>query len=158
MASPPFPSIDPPVLYASWNHFLFTDGTNNTHTLVYNHPTSPDLRVAYGVTSLVNFWFFVSMTPSQETQFHSIWTAWRNKPVNSGNTHEYTAYSTKPPTCGTPNTLPCPPDPQLSGRIEALAELVAGAGASKQEVAAAKAKVTAMLMKTLDGALALIDR
>ena len=68
MAGPPFRSIDTPIPYAQWlqTKSLFADGTKNTRTKVYDHPTLPDMRVAFGVTNLVEFWFFIVMAAAEE--------------------------------------------------------------------------------------------
>lgn len=152
---PPYKQINTPTPYATWaaSKQLFPDGTMLSRTRAYEDPTDATMRIAYGNTQADDFWFLVRMTPDQEKEFWSIYAAWRDKQKG---THEFGAYARKPPTCGTPNTPTCPPDPPIAGAMEHLAELVAGPGATAAELDAARIKVGDLVIEMLESAARLL--
>jgi hypothetical protein len=87
---------------------LFDRDVGFTETFVFDGPdgAKADVRVAYGRCQK-GFWFYLSMTRSEEAEFKKTFDSWRKD--NPGGIHQYTAapLGVRPPTCGTPNTPPC---------------------------------------------------
>jgi hypothetical protein len=155
---PPFSNIKDPMTYDEWTQSgrpLFPNGTSISFTRAYDHATEAGMRIVYGFTKKQEFWFFMKMTPSEERAFWGSYGGWLDNQTGS---HEFGAFAGKPPTCGTPNTPTCPPPPRLEGAIENLTELLAGAGATKEQLAAAREKVLEMLATTCDGVAVMITK
>lgn len=103
---PAVSSISSPSAYSTWNKVFFDDGPTATRVVTYNDPSSSTThKIAWGKTSS-GFYFFLRMTNAEESSFWSDHAAWR---IANPGTHQYQAFSTLPPTCGTPNTPACPP-------------------------------------------------
>lgn len=104
---PPVSQISNPTLFANWigNPVLFDDGPTETRTVTYDDPSISNARVAWGKTS-AGFYFFLRMRAgSEEAQF---WAEHANWVTANPGTHSTQVFTTKPPSCGTPNTPPCP--------------------------------------------------
>lgn len=102
---PPYSQITNPTLYANWDKSYFDDSPTETRVVTYIDPSNSNLRVAWGKTSS-GFYFYVKMHSSDESAFWSGHATWRG--ANPG-THTWQAFTSVPPSCGTPYTPPCPP-------------------------------------------------
>lgn len=149
---PPSKEIKTPTPYAEWvkNPQFFPDGSRLTRTVSHNGP-QPGTRWVWGLTSPVEYWFFIAMTTAEEDEFWKLHGVWRAANPNPNGVHEIAVFSTKPKDCGTPYTPPCPPDPPLAGAIEELAELAAGPAASDQVIEDKKTQIANSVVALLDG-------
>lgn len=101
--------IEKPVPFAEWikTKTLFDDHATKTETHVTDGH-KPGTRYAYGKSS-EGWCFYIVMTTDEEPAFKDAYNEWLKRTKHANVNHRMTIVnSRKPPSCGTPDTPPCP--------------------------------------------------
>lgn len=150
---PPCTHIGTPTAYADWanDKQFFGPGYSTTFTVINQAPGASGY-IAYGYTKSDpaprrRFWFFITMNADQAAAFELAHEAWRTS--IGGSTEQHQILREQPPECGTPTTIPCPPDPLLAGTMRYVRDLIARAGSDSAKLANAALEVEALLLAEL---------
>lgn len=156
--------------YATWKSgtrklFENLPANTETYTRVINYELGSRTRYGYGTTIVDTkpdgklilgdtFYFHIVFPEGDQDdidefqQAHTIWARSR------GGRHDFVSkvltLAAELPTCGTPYTPTCPPDPLLEGAMRYVRDLWAGPGASNAELTTAAKGVEGFLLAAIN--------